>query len=195
MKRTKRTSDTSGHPRGCLDVPPESVSVSGEVGHDRCHRGRHRCAPAGFHARLRRVPDPDPLVRPLWRGEVLPELRGLVANHRCHLDGGPPVSHRAERREWRCAICTGGWPCIPARKELKVLFESDPDGLTRHMLALMAYAVDELHVASPVTLYRRFVGWTLNPKLGCRMCAGGGHDATPGVPPRLIPCEIAEVPS
>jgi hypothetical protein len=71
------------------------------------------------------------------------------------------------------------------------MHREDRDALARHMAWLMSVAAVELRCSDPTRLYQRFLGWALPKDQLCRLCGKRGHDAIPGVPPRLIPCEIA----
>jgi hypothetical protein len=53
----------------------------------------------------------------------------------------------------------------------------------------MAIAQGELAGTDPATLYRRFVGWTLQPGQRCAICGSRRHTVIADVPPRLIPCD------
>jgi hypothetical protein len=56
----------------------------------------------------------------------------------------------------------------------------------------MAQAASDLGLADPTRLYRRFLAWTLPEDATCRLCGSASHDAIPGLPPRLLPCKVAE---
>jgi hypothetical protein len=108
--------------------------------------------------------------------------------------------HRADRPTWQCSTCGDHWPCEFACKLLadayqgsyhgscQRSYQGDRIGLTRHLAQLMAVAAEDLGLADPTRLYRRFLGWTLDPDQRCRVCDRQGHDVLAGVPPRLIPC-------
>jgi hypothetical protein len=69
------------------------------------------------------------------------------------------------------------------------LHAGDYESLARHMAKLMSQAADDLGPANPTKLYKRFIGWTPAGGHACRVCGKPGHDAVPGVPPRLVPCD------
>jgi hypothetical protein len=102
-----------------------------------------------------------------------------------------PVSgdHRPERPEWYCGTCGAEWPCEGARKLLGELYLSDPDELARHMSRIMVWAARELPSTKPGLLYQRFVRWALPNDSRCRVCGKAGHDFTPGITPRMVPCD------
>jgi hypothetical protein len=77
---------------------------------------------------------------------------------------------------------------VSVRKLLREAYRSELDGLVIHMSRPLAWAAEELDPANPTRLYRRFVGWTFASGQVCRVCGKPRHDYTPGVPPRLIPC-------
>ena len=97
--------------------------------------------------------------------------------------------HGPKRPEWHCGTCGADWPCEGARKLLGELHLGEPDELARHMCRLMVWAADELSPTKPYLLYRRFVRWTLPDDRQCRVCGKAGHDVTPGVAPRTVPCD------
>ncbi|GIJ48821.1 hypothetical protein Val02_57070 [Virgisporangium aliadipatigenens] len=80
------------------------------------------------------------------------------------------------------------WPCRPARAALLNGYP-DREQLAADLTRLTGVAAADLGVQPPPTLYRLFVGWALDPDRACRICGKPGHDATPGLPPRLIPCD------
>ena len=96
--------------------------------------------------------------------------------------------HRAIRPIWTCAADGQPWPCAATRKLLADAV-TDRDALARHLAALQAVAADDLGVAGPSSLYRRFVAWTLGCDEVCRVCGRGGHTAIAGIPRRLVPCD------
>jgi hypothetical protein len=62
--------------------------------------------------------------------------------------------------------------------------------LARHMAWLQAAAALDLAIHEPASLYRRFVLWTSDEPGQCRRCGRSGHQALPGLPPRLFPCRL-----
>lgn len=85
-------------------------------------------------------------------------------------------------------MCHQDWPCEPARKLITDLRADDHESLVEQMARLMIWAADDLGLADPINLYKRFLHWTLPKDHACRVCGKPGHDAIPRVPPRLIPC-------
>lgn len=100
--------------------------------------------------------------------------------------------HRVRRPQWTCRVDGAAWPCTPARQALAQQAGAESNRLGVLMSVLMAQAAEELGIADPTRLYRRFVAWTLPCDRACRVCGRAGHDVLPGVPLRLIPCEVAE---
>jgi hypothetical protein len=101
-----------------------------------------------------------------------------------------PVSeHSVSRPAWTCDTCQQDWPCEPAQKTVADLHVDDHESLVEQMSRLMIWAADDLGLADPAKLYKRFLRWTLPKDHACRLCGKPGHDAVPGVPPRLIPCD------
>jgi hypothetical protein len=101
-------------------------------------------------------------------------------------------THRVQRPQWTCVTDGEPWPCDPARTMMAKGWGDDTDALAGMLTVLMGQAADELHQSDPTRLYRRFVGWVYGSGHGCRICGKRGHDVIPGVPPRLVPCEVAE---
>lgn len=99
--------------------------------------------------------------------------------------------HRAKRPQWICAADGQAWPCEVARVALTEAYP-EPAVLVAHLEHLMATAALDLQTGDPRRLYRRFVAWALNRNQICRACGKSGHDALPGLPPRLLPCDLAE---
>jgi hypothetical protein len=102
--------------------------------------------------------------------------------------------HGASRPLWIYAVCADEWPCPPARSDILDRYADDWVGAARQMTRLMDLAATDLGVADPTRLYKRFVRWTLGPDRACRVCGEAGHDALPGVQPRLIPCDRRAIP-
>ena len=96
--------------------------------------------------------------------------------------------HRAARPSWRCLTDGGEWPCAEARARLAAAF-GDRDELSRQMARLQATAADDLTLANPASLHRRFVKWTRDHDESCRACGSHMHAVVPGIPPRLVPCD------
>jgi hypothetical protein len=96
--------------------------------------------------------------------------------------------HRVVRPLWMCAVDGFPWPCLEARQLLRELCVDDPSVMQRHMAQLMAVAEHEIGVLDRMTLYRRFVAWTLDDGQRCVVCGSLRHAVIPGVPPRLVPC-------
>jgi hypothetical protein len=94
--------------------------------------------------------------------------------------------HRVLRPSCTCAVDGLLWPCAEARRTLSRI---DPAELQQTMAKLMAIAQGELVGTDPATLYRRFVGWTLEPGQRCAICGSRRHAVILDVPPRLIPCD------
>jgi hypothetical protein len=101
-------------------------------------------------------------------------------------------AHRPVHPGWTCALDGEPWPCPPARRALTDAYRDNPDELTTQMVGLLVRAADSLRSADRTPLYRRFVAWTLPEDHACRVCGRAGHDADPLLPPRLIPCDVAE---
>ncbi|MGI5180529.1 hypothetical protein ACQEVZ_29865 [Dactylosporangium sp. CA-152071] len=95
------------------------------------------------------------------------------------------AAHRVVRPSWTCAVDGLPWPCVEAQQALS---SSDPAALLQTMAKLMAIAQRELDGTDLATLYRRFLAWTLEPDQRCAICGSRRHAVTPGVPPRLVPC-------
>ena len=96
------------------------------------------------------------------------------------------AAHRVLRPSWTCAVDRLPWPCAEARR---ILSKIDPAALQQTMARLMAIAQGELVGTDPAALYRRFVGWTLEPGQRCALCGSRRHAVILDVPPRLIPCD------
>lgn len=94
--------------------------------------------------------------------------------------------HRVRRPSWTCAADGFPWPCALARRTLSSI---NPATLQQTMAKLMAIAQGELTDVKPTTLYRRFIGWTLEPGQRCAICGSRRHTVILDVPPRLIPCD------
>lgn len=101
-------------------------------------------------------------------------------------------THSVQRPQWTYVIDGDNWPCGPARKMTAEAYAGDPDGMVAYLARLMDQAAVDLGLDNPTRLYRRFIAWTLPDDQACRLCGKAGHDATPGMPPRLIPCEMAK---
>jgi hypothetical protein len=99
------------------------------------------------------------------------------------------TAHRADRPLWTCALDRDEWPCLPARAGLVEAYRLDRPLLSAHLAVLMSQAAGDLGLADPTRLYRRFVAWSLERHRACRVCGRAGHDAVPGAPPRLVPCD------
>jgi hypothetical protein len=97
--------------------------------------------------------------------------------------------HEVSRPLWSCGTCHSDWPCEPAQKMIGDLHTGDDESLVRHVARLMGQAADDLGPANPTKLYKRFLGWTPVAGHACRVCGKLGHDAVPGVPPRMVPCD------
>lgn len=105
---------------------------------------------------------------------------------------GDLTAHRPVRPGWTCALDGEPWPCPPGRRNLADAHRGNPDQLTAQLVRLLVWAADDLRPADRTRLYRRFVAWTLPGDGACRLCGRGGHDAHPLLPPRLVPCDVAE---
>jgi hypothetical protein len=99
-----------------------------------------------------------------------------------------PGSHIPGRPSWRCQDDGDLWPCALGRKHLQELYGDDERALATHMAWLMVAAADDLTLPDPSKLYRRFVRWVHGAPLHCGRCHKNGHQALPGLPPRLFPC-------
>jgi hypothetical protein len=97
-------------------------------------------------------------------------------------------AHRVERSAWRCAVDGAHWPCQPAKQQLIEAYR-DRAVLAALLGKLMARAADELGVADPTDLYRRFLAWTTDVGEPCRICGKANHTVVVGLPPRLVPCD------
>jgi hypothetical protein len=98
--------------------------------------------------------------------------------------------HKPVRPSWHCSDDNEPWPCALVRKQLGETFLDSEDVLAVHMAWLMAAAARDLGLADPSKLYRRFVRWTAGDRAVCGRCGHTGHQALPGLPPRLFPCEF-----
>ena len=96
--------------------------------------------------------------------------------------------HKPERPLWVCSDDGDPWPCHLARKQLAEIFLDNEAALAAHMARLMDAAARDLGLPDPAKLYRRFVRWTTNDLGSCGRCGKPGHQALPGLPPRLFPC-------
>jgi len=67
-------------------------------------------------------------------------------------------------------------------------FLTQEPALAVHMSWLMHAATKDLALPDPAKLYRHFVAWTANNPGPCGRCGKPGHQALPGLPPRLFPC-------
>ena len=102
-------------------------------------------------------------------------------------------AHNVNRPQWTCVVDGSRWPCAEARQALTEAYRADPAMLTHHMTALMVWAETELGVVNPATLFKRFVGWTVDTSEPCRVCGKSSHVVITGVPPRFQLCrEIHE---
>ncbi len=97
--------------------------------------------------------------------------------------------HAIARPGWTCETCHDDWPCESARKLIADAHIDDHDALVEHLTGILIRAADDLGLASPALLYKRFLRWALPTGQVCRVCERPGHDAAPGVPPRLVPCD------
>jgi hypothetical protein len=61
--------------------------------------------------------------------------------------------------------------------------------LTALLGKLMARAADELGLADPTDLYRRFLAWTIDVDARCGACGKANHTVVARLPPRLLPCD------
>ncbi len=100
--------------------------------------------------------------------------------------------HQPSRPSWRCAEDGEPWPCSLARKQLREAFLDNEEELARHMAWLQVAAAQDLAIDEPARLYRRFVLWTSDEKTVCGRCGKPGHQALPGLPPRLFPCRLRQ---
>jgi hypothetical protein len=98
--------------------------------------------------------------------------------------------HKPARPSWVCLEDNEPWPCELARKQLGEIFLDNEARLSAHMVWLMAAAARDLGLPDPSKLYRRFVRWTADDRAACGRCGRSGHQALPGLPPRLFPCEF-----
>lgn len=114
-----------------------------------------------------------------------------AAVQRRSLDLWEAENHRPCRPAWICAVDAAAWPCPTAREALIDAHRIDPDALSSHLSALLRQAASDLRPADPAHLYPRFIAWALSSDRACRLCGRSRHDAIPGVPPRLLPCEVA----
>jgi hypothetical protein len=71
------------------------------------------------------------------------------------------TDHRVSRPTWTCISDGADWPCEPARQQLVEAYQ-DRAALATLLGMLMARAADELGVADPTDLYRRFLTWTID---------------------------------
>lgn len=102
----------------------------------------------------------------------------------------PKIAHAPEREWWLCRACGSEWPCAPARAELEAAVTVDLPG---HMAHLMQLAAHDLGLSNqPSKLYRRFLHWLTEggKTQRCGRCGRVGHQALPGLPPRLFPCRF-----
>jgi hypothetical protein len=97
--------------------------------------------------------------------------------------------HKPARPSWVCLEDNEPWPCELVRKQLGDIFLGNEGRLSAHMAWLMNAAARDLGLSDPSKLYRRFVRWTAGDRM-CGRCGRPGHQALPGLPPRLFPCEF-----
>jgi hypothetical protein len=99
--------------------------------------------------------------------------------------------HTPARPSWICPQDGESWPCELARKQLAEIFLGSEDRLSAQMARLMGVAAHDLGLPDSSKLYRRFVRWTVDgAMLQCGRCGRSGHQALPGLPPRLFPCDL-----
>jgi hypothetical protein len=78
---------------------------------------------------------------------------------------------------------------VPARKQLGDAFFGNEAALAIKMAKLSNAAANDLGLADPSNLYRRFVHWIFTDPSPCGRCGKSSHRALPGLPPRLFPCD------
>lgn len=102
----------------------------------------------------------------------------------------PEIAHTPERRWWVCRACGSEWPCAPAREELEAAVTADLAGFMGHLTLVAAH--DLGLDTQPSKLYRRFLHWLAEggKTTPCIRCGRVGHQALPGLPPRLFPCRF-----
>jgi hypothetical protein len=106
----------------------------------------------------------------------------------------PKIAHAPEREWWLCRAGGSGWPCAPARAELEAAV-ADSIGFMGHLMLIAAH---DLGLGSqPARLYKRFLAWLAEggKTRPCVRCGRAGHQALPGLPPRLFPCRFADDPA
>jgi hypothetical protein len=82
-------------------------------------------------------------------------------------DGSPATtredeSHVGERPTWTCRVCSDPWPCVNARRELRVEFRWFPSAFKIYMTAQMFDAAADLEPdggGPSADLYERFLAW------------------------------------
>lgn len=70
--------------------------------------------------------------------------------------------HLGERPTWLCRACGDPWPCVEARRELRVEFRWFPSVFKIYMIGQMVDAAADLEPdggGPSAALYERFLSW------------------------------------